>query len=465
MRFGESSNWAQRLAARPGDEPDIALEDGSRVAVIGGGPAGSLFSYFLLTMAETVDLALTVDIFEPRSFTHSGPGGCNHCGGIVSESLVQLLAAEGINLPPTVVQRGIDAYVVHMDVGSVRIASPGGEQRIAAVYRGNGPRGSADMPWESFDGHLQQKVVDLGARVVPELVTAIDWASGIPRITTAGGKKSEPYDLVVVASGVNSNLLPWLRDHGQAVSPPSTLRTYIREFRSSREQILKHLGTSMHVFLLDLPGLEFAAIIPKGDYITLCILGEGIDDDLVNAFLDDPAVRRVLPEDAAPGVCQCAPFINLNNEGLPFADRIVMIGDAGVTRLYKDGIGAAYRTAKAAAETAILIGVGAREFREHYLPQCRSIQADNRIGKLIFAMTVVFKKILLSRRAILRMTRAEQANRRRRLHMSLMLWNLFTGSAPYREILVGALHPGFATNLIRHLLGGLWPASDRAVTP
>ena len=51
-----------------------------------------------------------------------------------------MLAAEGINLPPTVVQRGIDSYVLHMDVGSARIETPMLEKRIAATYRGAGPR-------------------------------------------------------------------------------------------------------------------------------------------------------------------------------------------------------------------------------------------------------------------------------------------------------------------------------------
>ncbi len=94
----------------------LELVDGSRVAVIGGGPAGSFTSYFLLEMAERADLEIEVEIYEPRDFSCVAPGGCNMCGGIISETLVQNLAAEGINLPDTVVQRGIESYVLHMDV-------------------------------------------------------------------------------------------------------------------------------------------------------------------------------------------------------------------------------------------------------------------------------------------------------------------------------------------------------------
>ena len=60
----------------------------------------------------------------------------------------------------------IESYVVHMDVGSVAIESPAREQRIAALYRGNGPRTAENLPWDSFDGFLQGMAVEKGARVV-----------------------------------------------------------------------------------------------------------------------------------------------------------------------------------------------------------------------------------------------------------------------------------------------------------
>ena len=52
-------------------------------------------------------------------------------------------------------QRGIESYVVHMDVGDVVIESPVNEMRIAALYRGNAPREGGDTPLESFDEFLQ----------------------------------------------------------------------------------------------------------------------------------------------------------------------------------------------------------------------------------------------------------------------------------------------------------------------
>jgi hypothetical protein len=47
----------------------------------------------------------------------------------------------------------------------------------------------------------------------------------------------------------------------------------------------------MHVFLLDIPRLEFAALIPKGDYVTLCLLGDDIDEELMDRFFSSSFPR------------------------------------------------------------------------------------------------------------------------------------------------------------------------------
>jgi len=49
----------------------------------------------------------------------------------------------------------------------------------------------------------------------------------------------------------------------------------------------------MHVFLLDIPRLEFAAIIPKGEYATVCLLGSGIDQEMVDSFFRCPRYEAV----------------------------------------------------------------------------------------------------------------------------------------------------------------------------
>lgn len=441
----------------------LRLEAGSRVAVVGGGPAGSFFAYFLLRLAEKVDLDLAVDIFEPRFFAHCGPAGCNHCGGIVSESLVQLLATEGVELPTSVVQRGIDSYVLHSDVGTVRIDTPLHENRIAAVFRGNGPRDAPLGDLQSFDRYLQDLAVERGARVVRKLVNGIEWENGFPHLQHPD-RAAARYDLVAVCAGINSNLLKTLEQSNVGYRRPKTTMTYICEFLLGEENVQKYLGTSMHVFLLDLPRLEFAALIPKGAVVTMCLLGDEIDTELVDSFLNAPEVRQCFPPDSdlPPRACNCSPLINVRGADRPYADRLVCLGDSGVTRLYKDGIGAAYRTAKAAATTAVFEGISAEDFGGHFRQVCRAISFDNALGRFVFGVNQILKRGRFSRRAIFRMTALEQQSQTAPRHMSQVLWNLFTGSAPYREVLLNTMHPGFLVRITWNLLISLLPFGMRA---
>ncbi|MEW5989998.1 MAG: hypothetical protein AB1736_01455 [Chloroflexota bacterium] len=415
--------------------------NGSRVAVIGGGPAGSFFAYFLLDMAARIDVRLAVDIYEPRTFAVPGPGGCNMCGGIISETLVQNLAADGIFLSSDVIQRGIESYTLHTDVGSVRISTPSAEARIGAVHRGAGPRDVTEARWESFDHHLLANALDLGAVLVGARVEEIGLSGGRP-VIRVHDREPQAYDLAVVATGVNTSLLKALEGLGIGYERPRLTKTLIREYHVGAEAIATSLGASMHVFLLNIPRLEFAALIPKGDYVTMCLLGEDIDNALGDAFASSPEVRAVMPPGWQPDVrsCQCLPHINVRGVERPFADRVVFIGDSGVTRLYKDGIGAAYRTAKAAARTALFEGVSAADFRRHFLPVCRSIRGDNRIGELAFRLTRLAQRLRILRRAILAIAIDEQVHRRRP-RLGSVLWDMFSGSAPYGDIFARMVHP------------------------
>ncbi len=431
------------------NQSELQLDDGSRVAVIGGGPAGSFFTYFLLDMAGLLGKDIQVDIYEPRDYECVGPRSCNMCGGIISESLVQILATEGINLPSTVVQRGIDSYVMHMDVGSVRIDTPLEEMRIGAVHRGAGPRGATGMKWKSFDGYLLSLAMNKGAKLIQERVSDISWNEGRPQVHTRGGEP-QTYDLLVLAIGVNSAALKLFEKLDLQYEPPGATKTVIREYLLGADTIARYLGNSMHVFLLNIPRLEFAAVIPKGDYATVCLLGEDIDKELFESFLSAPEVKKCMP----PGwhldqfACQCSPRMNIKAAAHPFGDRIVFIGDCGVTRLYKDGIGGAYRTAKAAASTAIFNGISATDFGKKFSSACKTINTDNSFGRVIYGVTRQIQRRRFARKAILKLTTNEQGKPGHLRRMSMVLWDMFTGSAPYKDIFMRTLHPAFWTKML-----------------
>jgi len=345
-----------------------------------------------------------------------------------------------------------------MDVGSVHINTPLQEKRIGAVYRGPGPRDLKEFKWGSFDGHLLKLAVDKGANALRERVTDVAWVEGRPEVITKA-HPPERYDLLVVAAGVNTMALKLFQSSNTNYQPPVTTKTFIREFYLGEDKVSEILGSSMHVYLLDIPRLKFAAIVPKGDYASVCLLGEEIDNELIETFFEAPEVKKSLPPELnlATGACHCSPRMNVGGGGEPFGDRLVFIGDSGVTRLFKDGIGAAYRTAKAAATTVVFAGVSADDFREHFLPTCKAIRRDNSIGKFVFAVTSQIQHRQFARQAVLRMTRREQEDLGSKLPMSTVLWDMFTGSAPYKEILLRTFLPSFWLRFVRDLISSLLP--------
>jgi len=423
---------------------------------MGGGPVGSFFSYFLLQVARRTGLTLHIDIYQPRGFFAVGPKGCNMCGGIISESLVQNLAAEGINLPTPVVQRGIDSYFLHMEVGSVRIETPLQEMRIAAVHRGADPRGAkGNTDCRGFDGYLLELAVAQGAQRVGKRVDGVTWEDGRPQLKTQDGHE-KTYDLLAVATNVNTPALKLFEGQVRAFKPPQSTKTYICELYMGRETIQRSLGTSMHVFLINIPRLEFAALIPKGDNVTMCLLGKDIDKGLVQSFFHAPEVTQCLPADwqVPEDFCHCSPKLNIRAALHPFADRVVFNGDCGVTRLYKDGIGAAYRTAKAAAITAVFEGIAAEDFRQHFWPACQYLATDNQVRRIVFAATRQIQERRFLRRGVWRMVAAEQQKAGGLRRMSMVLWDTFTGSAPYRSVFLRTLHAAFWGRLLWETLAG-----------
>jgi flavin-dependent dehydrogenase len=406
------------------------LRNGSRVCIIGGGPAGSFAALHLLRLAESRGLTLDVLVFEPRDFHRRGPAGCNRCAGILSSGLLTGLAGLGLRLPPEVIQAYIRAYAVHLDGEVYPIEAPSSDSEIVSVYRGGGPRLGSTEPVASFDGFLLDQACARGVRLVAERVRRVRW-EGTPVVHT--GSQAIPADLVVLATGVNARppldsafgyTLPRTDVMAQdemrrpADWPNDIVRTYFRQPR----------------------GLMFGALIPKGEYLNISLLGSELTADAVAEFLEAQGLSPALS--VSPGsLCGCTPRIAVRPARVSFGDRWVAVGDAAVTRLYKDGIGSAYTTAMAAMETAVEYGVGSADFRSHYAPVCRRMARDNLYGHWLFRLwlrVLTMPRLLDAWKTSLR----EEAGAvgPARTHMRI-LWGMFTGEEAYGVLLRLALSP------------------------
>ncbi len=437
------------------DESTLRLRDGSRIAIIGGGPAGSLFALHAMDFARQRGLQIEVVVFEQKDLTARGPVGCNKCAGILSSRLIHNLRTIHLTLPPEVVQARIEAYVLHLGNASVEVARPEDGREIISIYRGGGPRLGDHPPTAGFDAWLLSEAERRGARVARERVEEVRLGN-VPVLRTR--QQEFACDLVVLACGVNTRIIPLT---GTSYTPPRT------EMMAQDELLWSDSGRDdlkVHVYFDHTGGLLFAGFIPKGPYANISLLGHDLGRDAVGDFLSTPEIRAQLS--AVPRrLCGCKPSIAVSMARDFYGDRFVVVGDAAVTRLYKDGIGSAFLTARQAAHTTIEQGISAESFRRHYAPLCRDIDRDNRYGRLLFALWKRTVHNAWLTRAWFHTLIAERALPPHAQYCRMALWAMFTGDDTYEHILGRMVSPVVVWRLARALLhpGARVQASD--VTP
>jgi hypothetical protein len=173
------------------------------------------------------------------------------------------------------------------------------------------------------------------------------------------------------------------------------------------------------------------------------MLGHDLNQDQFDIFLNTPQVKACMPIGWQAGElnCHCSPRINLTGAIHPYAERMVFLGDSGVSRLYKDGIGAAYRAAKAASTAVIFSGISEADLAQSYGRVSRAMERDNVAGKLIFKAVDLLKGRRVFGWAMLRAIEWEQKRPANQRPLSDIVWDLFTGSAPYEEVFIRLLNP------------------------
>ncbi|MFN2596675.1 MAG: hypothetical protein ABR563_05745 [Pyrinomonadaceae bacterium] len=98
------------------------LRSGSRVGVVGAGPAGSFFAVELLRRARAVGLDLTVKIFDGKSFAKKGAPGCNMCAGAIGQNLITEIEHATTTIPREVVHYELAGYAVHYNDATATLA-------------------------------------------------------------------------------------------------------------------------------------------------------------------------------------------------------------------------------------------------------------------------------------------------------------------------------------------------------
>ncbi len=422
------------------NEKHHKVENGSRVAIIGGGPAGSFFALYLLHYATERGIRPEITIYQERNFNALGPKGCKGCAGIPSLDLIRNLDELHLSLPEEIIQAKIERYAVHSPYTSISISNPEKGIEIASVYRGGGPRISQFENPISFDGWLLEQARKQGAKVENQRVSGIYFEHGA--IIEVAGRREE-YDLVVLASGINTKPIPVL---GVDYTPPKARTMDVVELYAGTDEVQSRLGNAAHAFLIPHSGLVFGTLVPKGPFINVSLLNTGKLPISTTDFLSHDIVRGILPE-RYEHACTCRPRAAVSSALNFYADRFVAVGDAAVSRLYKDGIGFAFLTAREAARTVVYHGLSHQDFKRNYQPFCKAIERDNWWGRLLFSINDKAKDSPIFLLTQQRLIADEQDNMRGPQPFTKAAWGMFTGSYRYSTIVKMALSPASLVKL------------------
>jgi NADH dehydrogenase len=283
--------------------------------------------------------------------------------------------------------------------------------------------------------------------VANQRVSAIDLGEKVG--VEAAGKR-DGYDLVVLATGINTGSTVV---RGLNYIPPETRRMAMAELYVGAEQVRAVLGNVAHVFLIPHSGMIFGTLVPKGPFVNVSVLSGRETSMSVIDFLKNEVLRPLLPIPYEV-VCHCRPLAAIHSGRNYYGDRFVAVGDAAVSRLYKDGIGSSLLTAREAARTIVYHGLSRRDFRRYYGPLCEGMNQDNRWGKLLFWFNDKAKDSRTFLLAQHRLIGDEQYNIKGSQHFTKAAWGMFSGTYSYREIWAMVSRPISIGRLLWVLLKG-----------
>lgn len=489
----------------------MTLKCGDKIAVLGGGPAGSFFAIHILREAKKANLNITVTIIDKKVGVDTNGiitelKGCNCCAGIISPRLQKELVKENISPPNDVVCERFTHIWIHGLWKNFPLKVPAGEG-LFSVFRGSLPSkktGLHTLPL-GFDAFILQKAVDEGAHIINGDVLDIHYASDYNPSFTVKPHSGNPFtaeaDFICISTGVNpgpdsekecksNSLLNSYKVINPKFKPTQTRASLIFELRPGRDYLKKYMDKEIYIIVsgasrLD---LEHAALIPKGDYLTVALTGKSIDraslpeetEEIIKTFLSLTHIRNILPHidiKNTPVACRCTPNMPVKPALDPFSDRIAMAGDALGARLYRDGIFSAFITSRALAKTVIHKGVDKKSLAEGYGWVTRWLKKDNQYGRLVIgSIHSALKSPFLSRVLYQAFATEMKFKKMDRWPLGSVLWKIGSGSSDYREVfknlikvpvfisILRGLTKTFRNILTEHFFGLNWESYGRYPT-
>lgn len=398
------------------------LHDGGRVIIIGGGPGATACALRLQQLASHLQRPIEISLVEGKQF--AGERHYNQCAGVLAPPLASILQQQ-LDVPfPYHLSRGeIAGYVLHAAGSKIRLEDTG--ERAVALRR------------VQFDAYMLETAVQRGIRVIAARAVDLEFhADAVTVYTENAPLKGE---VVVGAFGLDAGSAAMFA-RATRYRAPQALSSVVTKYHPGPEGMAA-FGPYIHAFLPAHPQIEFGAITPKGNHLTINIAGRSVDAKLMQAFLNDATVRACLPNVACAGEHDsndmrfykghfpCSPARGY------YGDRYVIVGDAaGLVRAFKGkGVTSAMQTGTRAAETILQAGISAQAFYDNYRPANRDILQDLPYGRAMRLLTIFMARYGLFR-PVLRAA-CQDADVR------AALFNAVSAHAPYRRVLRQAMRP------------------------
>jgi flavin-dependent dehydrogenase len=417
------------------------LPDGGRVVIVGGGPGGTACALALHRLAAAAGRRIEITLLEAKRFT--GEQQHNLSVGVLSPPLPQLMAEYlGIDFPRQLGKAEIAGYVLHGGHDTVRLEDHG--EHGVAVRR---------VEWDDF---MLETARARGIHVVHARAVDVDFnADGVVVYTDRAPLAA---DVVVGAYGLDEGSEAFF-GRATAYRPPPALVSVLTKYHPGPAGMAE-IGSWVHAFLPGYGGIEFGAITPKGDHITINIAGARVGADTLQYFLAQPEVRAALPCFDTAGLPEVTHsrnpddlrffkgrFPNSQAYGY-YGDRYVIVGDAaGLVRAFKGkGITTAVQTGVRAAHTIIEAGISRAAFEADFAAANRDITDDLPYGRAMRVLVALSARFGLLDPVI----RAAGHNEKARAG----LFDAVSAHAPYRDVLIEMLHPSAVGAVLREMVRG-----------